>query len=177
MTDVIIIEFECDDCRDLISHAFPGNWDVMRGVCECGNCQELYAINCEDGEIDIYTLENKIFAKPVSNLHRENPCGESELEMFENPTYSRCPVCDMKYDDFRTGETFQTVLDDLWVASDRPEDWNYKRRSSVLGKWHEIKQLMWAGHISECEAAQEWEEAGGTLEDDDDPEDWGVEEF
>lgn len=43
------------------------------------------------------------------------------------------------YDDFRTGLTFAEVRQMLWVHSDDPRDWRYKRRRTVLGLWHSIK--------------------------------------
>jgi hypothetical protein len=42
----------------------------------------------------------------------------------------------MNYDDFRTGLTYHDVYMMLW-------DRKYKRRHTVLGKWHQIKLEMW----------------------------------
>jgi hypothetical protein len=61
-----------------------------------------------------------------------------------------CPHCGLKYRDFRTGFTYRDVFGMLWSGSDDPSTWRYKRRGSVLGKWFEIKQKMWADHVDEC---------------------------
>ena len=61
-----------------------------------------------------------------------------------------CPYCGIKYRDFRTGETFQSIKDLLWVSSDDPNDWVYRRRNTVLGKWREIKLNMWDDHKQTC---------------------------
>ena len=49
----------------------------------------------------------------------------------------------VSYDEFRTGLTFAEVRQMLWVASDNPEDWRYKRRHTVLGYWRQLKQKMY----------------------------------
>lgn len=54
-----------------------------------------------------------------------------------------CPKCGLAYDDFRTGHTYQDIYDILW-----PRKW--KRRNTVLGKWHEIKLGLWAHHLETC---------------------------
>jgi hypothetical protein len=48
------------------------------------------------------------------------------------------------YDEFRTGLTFAEVRRMLWVGSDDPRDWRYKRRHTVLGFWHQLKLQLWA---------------------------------
>lgn len=152
MSDAILIEFECHDCDAIVSYGWSTRADHMSCVCECGSCSELYAIRVNDEDITIHELGEEIEADEVTNL-RGNPC-EDELTIFENPQVSKCDVCDLEYDAFRTGETFQTVLDSLWVGIDDPEYWNYKGRHSVLGRWHEIKQTMWADHIKQCEEGE-----------------------
>jgi hypothetical protein len=62
-----------------------------------------------------------------------------------------CPNCDMDYDDFRTGMDYVDVYATFWRAEDDPSDWHPKRRNSVLGRWREIKQSMWAEHLARCE--------------------------
>jgi len=64
-------------------------------------------------------------------------------------------MCGLKYKDFRTGETFQSIKDSLWVASDDPKDWKYKRKSTILGKWHQFKVQMWNDHLGQCNGAEE----------------------
>jgi hypothetical protein len=51
----------------------------------------------------------------------------------------------------KTGETFKSVQDYLWVGSDRPADWRHKRRHSVLGLWHQLKLAQWNYHIEQHE--------------------------
>jgi hypothetical protein len=59
-----------------------------------------------------------------------------------------CPHCQLRYDDFRTGWTFADVRATFWREH---KPWHPARRRSVLGRWHEIKQEMWAEHIKHCE--------------------------
>lgn len=60
-------------------------------------------------------------------------------------------VCGMEYQDFRTGLSYRDVYETLWVNSNDPGEWNYKRRGTVLGRWRELKLAMWASHKAECE--------------------------
>lgn len=62
-----------------------------------------------------------------------------------------CPFCGLSYKELRTGLTYQDVFEMLWSASDDPSTWRYKRRNTVLGKWYQIKQEMWAEHIGGCD--------------------------
>lgn len=73
--------------------------------------------------------------------------------VFRGP--DRCPYCDLAYEDFRTGETFTTVREQLWRSSEDPSKWIYKRRNTVLGLWHEIKQDLWEEHIDFCQYEDE----------------------
>ncbi len=59
--------------------------------------------------------------------------------------------CGLNYDDFRTGLRYRDVFEMLWVPDNSPQKWKQKRRHSVLGKWHEIKQKMWSQHKKFCE--------------------------
>lgn len=63
---------------------------------------------------------------------------------------NECPVCGIVYDDFRTGMTFADVKAEMYVASENPEDWVYKRRRCVLRRWRRIKRAMFDYHIEEC---------------------------
>jgi len=56
----------------------------------------------------------------------------------------RCP-CGATYDAFRTGETFASVRRLMRDQPDRDGRWKWrqKRRSSVLGYWHELKLALW----------------------------------
>ena len=66
-----------------------------------------------------------------------------------------CPHCGAKYSELRTGLTFGEVRGMLWVYSDDSNEWQYKRRNTVLGKWCQIKQEMWAEHLYCCEQMAE----------------------
>ncbi len=55
----------------------------------------------------------------------------------------------MTYETFRTGLTFADVREMMMVGSDDPSKWRYKRRRSVLGFWHQIKQQMWQTYLHE----------------------------
>ena len=66
---------------------------------------------------------------------------------------ARCPYCGFSYKrDLRTQQTFRSVKDLLWSYSTDPKDWQYKRRHTVLGKWHQLKMQLWNEHIACCEA-------------------------
>lgn len=53
------------------------------------------------------------------------------------------------YEEFRTGLTYRQVYQMLWSPSDDPRQWRYKRRGTVLGFWHEIKEQLYARYIDE----------------------------
>lgn len=65
-------------------------------------------------------------------------------------TTDKCPTCGLTYDRFRTGETFASVRAELYTPSNDPADWKYKRRHTVLGRWHQLKQSMWQYHLDTC---------------------------
>jgi hypothetical protein len=65
-----------------------------------------------------------------------------------------CDVCGLDYDDFKTGFTYSDIFGMLWVADDDPSRWRYKRRHTVLGLWHQIKQSMFREHVAECRREQ-----------------------
>jgi len=67
--------------------------------------------------------------------------------MFDNPLPQTCPHCGLEYDDFKTGESFGSIKDSMFVASEDPSRWKYKRRHGVLGRWHDLKQELWRNHI------------------------------
>jgi hypothetical protein len=53
-------------------------------------------------------------------------------------TRRNCP----DYDKFKTGLTYQDVYCMMMDESEDREDWKYKRRGTVLGRWHQIKKEM-----------------------------------
>jgi hypothetical protein len=89
---------------------------------------------------------------------------EKDLEAIENPQADYCDYCDISYAEFPTGETYQSVYESLWSGSDDPEDWQYKRRGTVLGRWHQIKQSMWRDHLEQCEEMDSIEVEGDDIE-------------
>lgn len=60
-----------------------------------------------------------------------------------------CPHCGMKYRNLNTGLSYYDVFMLLKDYSKDSADWTYKRRNTVLGKWHEIKKQMWDYHVNE----------------------------
>lgn len=65
-----------------------------------------------------------------------------------------CPHgCGLTYGELRTGLRYFDVFVMLMDYSSDRDEWQYKRRGTVLGKWHEIKQQMWTYHCDEggCE--------------------------
>lgn len=70
-----------------------------------------------------------------------------------------CPVCGIEYSDFRTGLNYKEVYSLLWTDDDDPSTWKYKRRHTVLGKWHQIKLELWDEHVRYCLMQEEAEEA------------------
>jgi hypothetical protein len=68
-----------------------------------------------------------------------------------------CPICGLTYEDFKTGLTFREVWTQFWSGSEDPSTWVNKRRRTVLGRWHQIKEEMWREHLHMCEMQAEWE--------------------
>lgn len=62
-----------------------------------------------------------------------------------------CP-CGCTYDAFRTGLSFAVVRSLMRVSDDDPRRWRQKRRSGVLGFWHELKVQLWYSHLGDCGA-------------------------
>ena len=62
----------------------------------------------------------------------------------------KCPVCELKYEDFKTGYNFQSISELLW---NEQESWPNKRRHGRLGKLHELKLMMWDIHVKECSSS------------------------
>lgn len=84
----------------------------------------------------VYTYLMTTF-NPLLELPRSNP-------QMKGVT---CPYCGLEYKDFHTGYTFQDVYDMYWSADPDPATWNYKRRNTILGQWHELKIALWGEHI------------------------------
>ena len=38
----------------------------------------------------------------------------------------------------------------FWTDSEDSNQWRYKRRHTILGKWHQIKKEMWQEHLYMC---------------------------
>ena len=146
----MIIDFVCPDCKAPNSHDFEKDSRRVTALLCCHNCDEYWGIDIDGKEVVIVSTGEPVETGFSLVEGRENPSKET-LEIFENPLPTECEHCGMEYDDFDSGETFQSVKDDLWVGSDNPEDWSYKGRHTVLGRWHAIKQSMWADHLQACE--------------------------
>ena len=43
----------------------------------------------------------------------------------------------------------------FWSGSEDTSTWHPKRRHTILGRWHQIKQELWAEHLELCEASQQ----------------------
>jgi len=61
----------------------------------------------------------------------------------------------LTYDQFRTGLTFREVRRMLWVDNQDPSTWRYKRRRTVLGFWHQLKQQLWAQYQDAVDGEQQ----------------------
>ena len=64
----------------------------------------------------------------------------------------KCPHCGIKYRDFHTGLRYVDVY--CWMMDNEtdPSKWRYKRRHTILGKWHQHKMEMWKFHTERgCE--------------------------
>lgn len=63
-----------------------------------------------------------------------------------------CDTCGVTYGDFKTGFTYYDIWLMFWTPKDVDNDeWKYKTRGVILGKWFEIKQDMWEQHKRECD--------------------------
>lgn len=69
----------------------------------------------------------------------------------------RCPFCDMRYVDLKTGLTWTDVQA---IARKEHEDGkrHHYSRGTVLGIWHQYKQHLWEVHILECKMSKREEE-------------------
>lgn len=82
----------------------------------------------------------------------------------------KCPVCGLTYGNLKTGFTYYDVWLMFWTPSETPTDeWKYKTRGVILGKWHEIKKDYWKRHLEECESQAEYERS---FDDEIDPNDF-----
>ena len=61
----------------------------------------------------------------------------------------KCPHCGLTYRKLNTGLRYYDVFTMLMDYSEDRDEWKYKRRHTVLGKWFEIKQSMWSYHIDD----------------------------
>lgn len=61
-----------------------------------------------------------------------------------------CPTCGIHYNDFRTGFIFADIFAMFWRPEHDPKQWVYKRRNTILGRWHQIKKEMWEEHLEQC---------------------------
>ncbi len=43
----------------------------------------------------------------------------------------------------------------MWSGSDDPKDWRYKRRHTVLGSLHQMKQRYWNEYLDRRAAVEE----------------------
>lgn len=69
----------------------------------------------------------------------------------------RCPSCKLRYGQFKTGLTYRDVWDWLRTEGDDSSTWRYKRRNTVLGKWHQHKLELWELHKRECRRERRWQ--------------------
>lgn len=72
-------------------------------------------------------------------------------------TPRNCPHCDLTYNQLRTGETYRSIYALFWSGNDDPSTWVNKRRSTVLGRWHELKLSLWNHHLDLCQRQYEFE--------------------
>jgi hypothetical protein len=52
----------------------------------------------------------------------------------------------MRYKDFRTGLKYKDVYHMAYCRE-------YKRRSTILGMWHQLKKEWWQEHLERCHEA------------------------
>lgn len=69
-----------------------------------------------------------------------------------------CSNCGIAYRDFRTGFDYADIYAMLWMPEHDPSKWICKRRNTILGKWHQLKQEMWNDHLESCEENNESKE-------------------
>ncbi len=76
----------------------------------------------------------------------------------------KCPCCGIAYGKFRTGLDYFEVYSMYWSDDPDSDKWRYKRRGTILGKWYEIKQGMWANHLETCRPVEQTREAAPIVE-------------
>ena len=67
----------------------------------------------------------------------------------------RCTGCSVqgRYRDFKPfagRDIFAETVQEMWVASDDPESWEYRSRGKVLGRIHAAKVEMWDYCTNHC---------------------------
>jgi hypothetical protein len=67
--------------------------------------------------------------------------------------YDQCPHCGY----FSTGLTYEDVFLMYWKGDDDSSQWRYKKRNTILGRWHQIKKEMWAAHLRQCKEIARYE--------------------
>lgn len=50
---------------------------------------------------------------------------------------------------------FEDTQQEMFVESDDPSDWRYKRRGTVLGRMHAHKRELWEQYIDHCPEREE----------------------
>ena len=45
--------------------------------------------------------------------------------------------------------SYSDVFSMLWSVDEDYSNWRYKRRGTVLGKWHQIKKEWWKYHVEQ----------------------------
>lgn len=81
----------------------------------------------------------------------------------------QCPSCGGTYGRFRTGMRYCEVYAMLIDNHEDTRLWKYKRRRTILGKWHQIKRELWRYHVDvECVRQKQYDEAAqrGEIADD-----------
>ena len=152
----MFIDFLCPDCRAVNCCHWKESKEYLAALVQCNDCAELWGVEVSENEINIYPTKDPVEAVIIVQ-EDDDDNDESNLRIFENPLPSECEHCGLEYDDFRTGEDYQSMVDSLYVSSEDPSQWVYKRRGTVLGRWHALKQSMWKDHIEQCELASEEE--------------------
>jgi hypothetical protein len=69
---------------------------------------------------------------------------KTRSELFLRPSV----VHPVPYDEFPTGLTYPEVLAMFWMDDSDSSKWKYKRRNTILGKWHQIKKEMYEEYLN-----------------------------
>jgi hypothetical protein len=128
-------------------HSDQTLWDETSEAIEMGDYEPT------DWEVDFLDdIEDKLDRLTESQHQKLEEIHQNACELVVSryhANWEKCPHCGITYGEFRTGMSYADVFAMLWSLNEDSSTWMYKRRRTVLGKWHQIKMSWWKHHIEQ----------------------------